>query len=210
MIFDHAGSGWSSNTKTTRTIENMVDELSILIDTIVPNKPIVLLCHSLGSLEAIGYAQMNPKKVEGIIFLDSGSPEFYSTDSELFAKIINRGSAFIRTIGMNRLLGELGVLSPLYGENIRNQSIPEGRDIKLLCKYLSVLCLVEHIDKVGVFKKIFSRVFAHLIKSLQKNKKHAFSTMFLFTLIDVYLESTWTKIAQSPLVKEFVDNFSQK
>ena len=132
LTFDHAGSGWSSNTKTTRTIENMVNELSILIDTIVPNKPIVLLCHSLGSLEAIGYAQMNPEKVKGIIFLDSGSPEFYSTDSELFAKIINRGSAFIRTIGMNRLLGELGVLSPLYGENIRNQNIPE--EIKNLDK----------------------------------------------------------------------------
>ncbi|WP_075719535.1 alpha/beta fold hydrolase [Roseburia sp. 499] len=125
VTFDHAGSGWSSSTETERSIENLVKELSILIDTVAPNKPIILLCHSLGSLEAIGYAQMNPEKVKGIIFLDSGSPEFYSTDSEIFAKIINRGSAFIRTIGINRLLGELGIMLPLYGENIRNHNIPE-------------------------------------------------------------------------------------
>lgn len=125
VTFDHAGSGWSSSTETERSIENLVKELSILIDTVAPNKPIILLCHSLGSLEAIGYAQMNPKRVKGIIFLDSGSPEFYSTDSEIFAKIINRGSAFIRTIGVNRLLGELGIMLPLYGENIRNHNIPE-------------------------------------------------------------------------------------
>lgn len=125
VTFDHAGSGWSSSTETERSIENLVKELSILIDTVAPNKPIILLCHSLGSLEAIGYAQMNPEKVKGIIFLDSGSPEFYSTDSEIFARIINRGSAFIRTIGINRLLGELGIMLPLYGENIRNHNIPE-------------------------------------------------------------------------------------
>lgn len=125
VTFDHAGSGWSSSTETERSIENLVKELSILIDTVAPNKPIILLCHSLGSLEAIGYAQMNPEKVKGVIFLDSGSPEFYSTDSEIFAKIINRGSAFIRTIGINRLLGELGIMLPLYGENIRNHNIPE-------------------------------------------------------------------------------------
>lgn len=125
VTFDHAGSGWSSNTKTARTIENLANELSILIDTVASNKPIILLCHSLGSLEAIRYAKMNPEKVKGIIFLDSGSPEFYSTDSELLAKTINRASAFVRTIGMNRLLGELGVFLPLYGENIRNYNISE-------------------------------------------------------------------------------------
>lgn len=125
VTFDHAGSGWSSNTKTPRTIENLVNELSILIDTVAQNKPVILLCHSLGSLETIRYAQMNPEKVRGIIFLDSGSPEFYSNDTELLAKMINRGSACIRSIGVNRLLGELGVLLPLYGENIRYQNLPE-------------------------------------------------------------------------------------
>lgn len=130
VTFDHAGSGWSGSTETTRTLENLVKELYILVNTVAPNKPVILLCHSLGSLEAIGYAQMNPEKVAGIIFMDSGSPEFYSTDSEIFAKAVNRGSAFIRILGINRLLGDLGILLPIYGENVRNSRLPE--DIRSL------------------------------------------------------------------------------
>lgn len=126
VTFDHAGSGWSSSTEVSRTIENMTDELALLIDTVAPNKPIILICHSLGSLEAIRYTQRNPEKVKGIVFLDSGSPEFYSTDSEFGAKVINRGIAFLRTIGLNRLLGETGLLPPIYGENIRNKSLPNA------------------------------------------------------------------------------------
>ena len=132
VTYDHAGSGWSLEAQTPRTNENLVTELSILIDTICLNKQVVLICHSLGSLEAIGYAQLHPKRVKGIIFMDSGSPEYYSSDSEFTAKVINRGTAFIRTIGLNRLMGELGFLLPLYGENIRNPKLPD--DLKGLDK----------------------------------------------------------------------------
>ncbi|WP_312637230.1 alpha/beta fold hydrolase [Oscillibacter sp.] len=125
VTFDHAGSGWSSESKTDRTIENLANELSTLIDTACSNKPVVLLCHSLGSLEAIAYTQLHPQQVKGIVFLDSGSPEFYSTDSEFLAAAMNRGIAFARTIGLNRLLGELGFLLPLYGENVRNSLLSE-------------------------------------------------------------------------------------
>lgn len=38
VTFDHAGSGWSSETEAERSIENLVKELSILIDTSVPDK----------------------------------------------------------------------------------------------------------------------------------------------------------------------------
>ena len=125
VTFDHAGSGWSSSTDSPRTIENMTNELTVLIDTVAPNKPVVIICHSLGSLEAIRYTQTNPEKVKGIIFLDCGSPEFYSTDSELLAKIMNRGTALLRTIGINRFMGELGCFLSVYGENSRNTNLPE-------------------------------------------------------------------------------------
>lgn len=92
VTFDHAGSGWSSNANSPRTIENMTNELTVLIDTVAPNKPIVIICHSLGSLEAIQYTQTNPEK---------------------------------RTIGLNRLMGELGCFLPVYGENSRNKNLPE-------------------------------------------------------------------------------------
>lgn len=125
VTFDHAGSGWSSETDSLRTIEKMTNELTVLIDTVVPDKPIVIICHSIGSLEAIRYTQINPEKAKGIIFLDSGSPEFYSTDSELMAIIMNRGTAFLNTMGINRFMGELGCFLHAYGENNRNKNLPE-------------------------------------------------------------------------------------
>ncbi|MGG7179268.1 alpha/beta fold hydrolase [Clostridium paraputrificum] len=127
ITFDHPGSGWSTETESERSIENIVKELSIIIDKVALNRSVVLISHSLGSLEAIGYAQKYPERVEGIIFLDSGSPEFYSTDSELTAKIVNRSAAFTRVFGINRLLGEVGVFLPMYGENIRNTQLPDNK-----------------------------------------------------------------------------------
>lgn len=125
ISFDHAGSGWSLATDEERTIDIMANELSILIDTVAPNKSIVLICHSLGSLEAIRYTQMNQEMVRGIIFLDSGSPEFYSTDSEFAAKMLNRGIAFVRGTGLLRVLGKCGVTLPFYGEKARNDQLSD-------------------------------------------------------------------------------------
>lgn len=123
ITFDHAGSGWSKTTKEPRKIANLVEELSILIDKVAGEKKVVLVCHSLGSLEAIGYAQKYPERMSGMIFLDSGTPQFYSTDSELKAIVMNRGFACIRAIGLNRLLTGIGVYLPLYGENVRHSKL---------------------------------------------------------------------------------------
>ena len=160
ITFDHAGSGWSTDTETPRTIENLIKELSILIDTVAPNKSIYLLCHSLGSLEAIGYAQAHPERVAGIIFLDSGSPEFYSVDSELLAKTINRGSAFIRTVGINRLLGELGFLLPIYGENIRNEKLPDNLKSLDKAMYYQLAGNAASLNTIKLINENASKVLA--------------------------------------------------
>lgn len=65
------------------------------------------------------------KKI-GIIFLDGGSPEFYNSDSELSSKALNRTLAIIRFVGINRLLGEFGIMLPIYGENERYKNLPDA------------------------------------------------------------------------------------
>lgn len=82
-------------------------------------KKYILICHSLGSLEAIRFAQLYSDRVKGIVFLDCGSPQFYKDDLEWYAKFINRGSGVLRAVGFNRLLGEIGIKLPLVGENVR-------------------------------------------------------------------------------------------
>ncbi len=125
VSFDHAGSGFSSKTEEPRTIENLTAELERLIDSVASEKEVILVSHSLGSLEAIAYAKKHPERVKCIIFLDGGSPEYYASHGELGAKLLNRGSAFLRFMGWNRLVGTLGVKLPFYGENERYEKLSE-------------------------------------------------------------------------------------
>lgn len=152
ITFDHAGLGWSTDTDTPRDLDSLVQELSIITDTLAKDKRIYLVSHSLGSLEAIGYAQANPDQVDGIIFLDAGSPEFYSTDSELKYKAMNRTFAVGRVLGINRLLGECGVLLPMYGESTRNKNLPEDLreiDKAMYYKYTGSDSNFKNIDSIN-------------------------------------------------------------
>ncbi|MGL6200361.1 MAG: alpha/beta hydrolase [Lachnospiraceae bacterium] len=134
VVYDHAGVGLSTKTDVDRSIDNIVDELSLMINEVAMDKPVVIICHSLGSLEALSFTQKFKEKVQGIIFLDSGSPEFYSTNSEVTSILMNRVSSIFRETGLIRLLGESGVLLPIYGEDIRNEQLPE--ELKKLDKIL--------------------------------------------------------------------------
>jgi len=125
ISFDRAGSGWSTNTDEPRTVENLEAELTALLDAAAPGKPVVLVAHSLGSLEALYYAQCHPDRVCGIVFLDSGDPEFYRADSEFTAKLLNRGLSILRGIGVNRLLCKIEKPLPIYGERDRLKGLPE-------------------------------------------------------------------------------------
>ncbi len=83
----------------------------------------------LGSYQA-HYYKKGEGKITYVFITGSGTPciytGFFHLQNELAAKMLNRGTAFLRTLGINRLLGEIGVLLPLYGENIRNSKLLEG------------------------------------------------------------------------------------
>lgn len=125
LSFDRAGCGWSESTDVPRNIDQLNDELAVLIEKTVGEKPIILVCHSLGSLETLHYAQTYSNRVKGIVFIDCGSPQFYCNDSEYFAKLLNLVNSFSRITGLSRLFGETGNIFPLYGEKDRNLALPE-------------------------------------------------------------------------------------
>lgn len=154
ISFDHAGLGWSSETNVKRDIDNVTKELSIIINTVAKKNKVVLIAHSLGSLEAIRYAQKNSERVLGIIFLDGGSPEFYSKDSELEYFAINRIFAVFRISGVNRIFGKCNVLLPMYGENIRYKHLPQS---------------VRELDKSMYYKYTGSHSNFENIRYINKN-----------------------------------------
>lgn len=152
ISFDHAGSGWSSSADKPRTVENLAAEMTELLATAAPGKQVVLVCHSLGSLEAIYFTQHNPEKVLGIVFLDSGAPEFYRVDSELTAKGMNRGIALTRTIGLTRLLCCMGIPMPVYGESNRMECLSQeinAIDKAMLCKHAGSKENLKVIDEMN-------------------------------------------------------------
>ncbi len=125
ISYDHDGFGWSDATSESHTVDRLAEELSVILDTVKAGENCILVCHSLASLEAIRFAQLYPEKVNGIVFLDSGSPEFYSKDSEITSILINRACAVGRVTGLNRLLVNIGVSLPFVGESARIAGLPE-------------------------------------------------------------------------------------
>lgn len=125
ISFDHAGFGFSTTTDLKRELNYLVKELSKIIEQLSQNEKVILVAHSLGALEAIGYEQQNPEKVEGIVFLDGGSPQFYAHDSEVKSILLNRAAAMARTVGITRLFGVTGIHLPLYGDAVRQKELPQ-------------------------------------------------------------------------------------
>ncbi|MDR0267804.1 alpha/beta hydrolase [Paenibacillus sp.] len=125
ISYDHAGFGWSETTNIPRTIDTVAEELHELLHKAGEKAPYILVGHSLASLEALRYAQKYPDEVNGILLLDGGSPEYYAQDSEMRSYVINRVFAGFRATGMVRALGNVGLLLPFTGENIRNKQLPD-------------------------------------------------------------------------------------
>lgn len=125
VSFDQAGYGWSEDTKNSRTIDNIVSDLHVLLEESNQSPPYIFVAHSLASLEAFRYVQLYPEEVQGIILLDGGSPQFYANYSEIKALLINRMMAALRATGINRALGSIGVKLPLLGENVRYKNLPD-------------------------------------------------------------------------------------
>lgn len=125
ISFDPPGFGWSEGTSLPRTIENKVNELQELLKKAGFSPPYILIGHSLGSLEAIHYAQTHPEEVDGIILLDGGNPSDYLNEHEFPPLALNRISKVLRVTGLLRLLGSMDVFLPLAGENIRHSMLPD-------------------------------------------------------------------------------------
>lgn len=70
LVYDRAGYGRSSISTMNRTPENIVKELSVLLENLEVNSKIVLVGHSQGGLYASLFAINNPEKIKGLILLD--------------------------------------------------------------------------------------------------------------------------------------------
>lgn len=139
LSYDHAGFGWSDKTDQSREVDVLVEELHQLLSETIKDPPYIIVAHSLGSLEALRYAQLYKEDVQGIILLDGGSPEYYSEGIESQSIVLNRLSAGLRISGLNRLASALHIVPPVLGQKLRDSMLPADvstLDTAMFLRYL--------------------------------------------------------------------------
>jgi pimeloyl-ACP methyl ester carboxylesterase len=73
--YDRAGIGRSDPApEASRTTEDQVTELVMLLDAAELQEPVVLATHSLGSLPAVGLVDRAPERVAGVVLVDPWGP----------------------------------------------------------------------------------------------------------------------------------------
>jgi pimeloyl-ACP methyl ester carboxylesterase len=79
ISYDRAGFGWSDAAHTPRTIDNLVSELEMMLNSLEISGPLILVAHSFGSLIARAYCYRNPYRVAGLLLLDPIDCEHWRT-----------------------------------------------------------------------------------------------------------------------------------
>lgn len=76
VLYDRAGTGWSTSAPLPRTVDAVVEELNHIVSALAMQTAPVLIGHSLGGLYARGYAQRYP--VAGLVLLDPDHEDYRS------------------------------------------------------------------------------------------------------------------------------------
>ena len=78
-LIDRAGTGWSENSPTPRTIKNVVAEFEAALAGSGEQGPFVLVGHSLGGLVSVNWAARTELDIAGLVALDPTPLEMVST-----------------------------------------------------------------------------------------------------------------------------------
>ncbi|MBI9014686.1 MAG: alpha/beta hydrolase [Clostridiales bacterium] len=99
VLYHRLGYGESKITKQRRTTYNIATELYELVTALEIDK-FILLAHSFGGLCAQHFALLYPKKLSGLILLDSASPRLSELE-ELDTPFLNEHSSIDAMISMS-------------------------------------------------------------------------------------------------------------
>lgn len=78
ITYDRAGLGKSEIDTTKISFQNEVKDLEIALKKLGYSKKIYLVCHSFGGYYASYFVYRNPKKVKGVVCIDTATPCFFT------------------------------------------------------------------------------------------------------------------------------------
>ncbi len=150
VVYDRFGYGWSSSTSNARTIEQINKELYQLLKKSNEKAPFLLVGHSLGAIEVVGFAKRYPELVAGVVTLDGTSPSFYRNKKELSIQNIMASSItrFLSFTGLLRILINLKSL------NTTSKLLPEE---------------IDKTTKMIAYNRIYSNEAIEEVQNLIKN-----------------------------------------
>lgn len=129
VTYDRAGLGWSEEGHTSRTGDQVITELNVLLKKTGHEGPYIFIGHSMGSLYTQLYANKYPDEVAGMILVDTRPPNFENEFPEMKDNYANQAEQmklfkFLSNFGIVRLLSG-GAIHPSYSEENKriNQAI---------------------------------------------------------------------------------------
>ena len=86
IFIDRAGYGFSEDTKTDRTVEQIVEDYRTVLKNMGEEGPYVLLAHSIGGLYSTYWQNKYPDEIEDVIFMDGTLCTYVDQKREKHAK----------------------------------------------------------------------------------------------------------------------------
>ncbi len=182
VSYDRFGYGWSEATSIARTIDQQVNELHELLMKAGEKPPYVLVGHSLSSLEIIRYAQMFPKEVGGILLIDGGNPKYYADFNEGSSVVFSYLLEGLRNCGFMRVLGNVGIMTPLLAENKRTKLLPET---------------LSKVDKALFYKTLSNKTNRGALKNINENGKTVIDNGTLGDIPLIILTAEQNKVSKA-------------
>ncbi|WP_435748687.1 alpha/beta fold hydrolase [Microbacterium sp. PMB16] len=109
LSYDRAGYGGSDIDTHDRTLERMADDLTGLLDALDERQPIVLVGHSWGGPIVRVFADREPRRVAGIVFVDASLSMAFTPRSSSLLKFSLRLTSFLLRIGAIGLVKRLAL-----------------------------------------------------------------------------------------------------
>lgn len=118
ISYDRAGYGWSDQADTERTASASAQDLHKLLQASGNSGPYVLVGHSYGGFIVQMFASLYPEETAGLVMVDSSQvgQQLSFSNWQLFLMQASR------ITGVNRLLGELGLV-PLPDQDSKSKDL---------------------------------------------------------------------------------------
>lgn len=156
-VCERPGYGFSKVANTSRDIDTMTTEMHEALEKSGEKPPYIFVAHSMGSLEAIRFAQLYENEVKGIITIDGGNPNYYAREQIAENQIA--------PMKLQSILKEFGIMRLLfnYSESFVNVAYSPRNHLEFIPPELKVL------DKAMYLKTLTNKNKKDEMINLQSN-----------------------------------------